>query len=195
MNGVIASATQIKAYMFQYTEQGSQRMLSSISISSNQKTVATGDRLEIGRGGISSADAIKVLTDRVLEKIRATVEEARNALGIPSASQLDTSADATASRIFDFAMGFFDAYREKHPELDDDEAKQKFVDLVGGAIQQGIQEARDILSGIAPISDPINQKIDAIAASLNDRFNQFLNNAGPESGLGNGVPTGSIMTN
>jgi len=195
MNGVIASATQIKAYMFQYTEQGSQRMLSSISISSKQKSVATGDRLEIGRGGISSADAIKVLTDRVLEKIRATVEETRNALGIPSASQLDTSADATASRIFDFAMGFFDAYREKHPELDDDEAKQKFVDLVGGAIQQGIQEARDILSGIAPISDPINQKIDAIAASLNDRFNQFLNNTGPESALGNGVPTGSIMTN
>jgi hypothetical protein len=197
MNTMIASATQVRAYMFQQTQYRSQNAQTSARnvMTETSVSVMTIDRIEIGTSGdISTADALKVVTERVLAQMRAAIGETRQSLGheyVP----MDTSAEATAARIFNFAINFFDSYSSQHPELDESQAKEQFVDLIGGAVKQGIQEARDILSGIAPISDPISDKIDVIAALLDEKFSQFLQDTVPESALGNGIPTRSLMTN
>ena len=151
------------------------------------------DRLDIGSGGISVGDAIKVITDRVLARIKEAVDEAKAVLGI-SPGPFDTSPEATADRIFNFAAGFFDAYRIQHPELDNETARESFVDLVWGAVQQGIQEARDILAAIAPIDESVSAGIDKIAEILENRFTQFLEGSDPESALGIVAPAWSAMT-
>jgi len=179
------SSMQVQSYTFQqkpYTP----------SPSHSTETKST-DRLDIGSGEITIGSAFRVVTDRVLAQIRATVDEARAMLGV-SPGPLDTSAEATADRIFNFAVGFSEAYRSQHPELDDETARESFVDLVWGAVQQGIQEARDILTAIAPISESVNAGIDKIAQILENRFTQFLGHNVPESALGTVVPAWSPMT-
>jgi len=176
---------QVQSYTFQQKAYTPSRPGST-------KTKST-DRLDIGSEKITVGSAFRVLTDRVLAQIKAAVDEARAVLGV-SPGLLDTSPEATADRIFNFAVGFFEAYRSQHPELDDETARESFVDLVGGAVQQGIQEARDILTAIAPISESVNAGIDKIAQILENRFTQFLERSVPESALGTVAPTWSPMT-
>lgn len=192
MNQTIYSSVHVSKYIYQQTQQRSQNVRPPVQTAAGTKSFRTADKIDIGGRKISTADAQKVFTERILERIRTVVGDAKEALGQHHTS-MDMSAEATASRIFDFATGFFDTYRSNHPELDENEAKKQFVDLVGGAVQQGIHEARDILSAIAPIDDSTNEKIDMIAAILDDRFSQFLENPVPESALGNAVPAWSPM--
>ena len=151
------------------------------------------DRLDIGSGGISADDATKVITDRVLARIKEAVGEAKAMFGI-SSGPLDTSPEATADRIFNFAVGFYDAFCIQHPELDDETSRESFVDLVWGAVQQGIQESRDILAVIAPIDEPVSADIDKIARILENKFTQFLESNSPESASGIVAPAWSAMT-
>jgi len=169
-----------------------QQSLYTPQLSGNTETKSP-DRLDIGSDGISIGDATKVVTDRVLARIKEAVDEAKAMLGI-SPGPLDTSPEATADRIFNFAAGFFQAYRIQHPELDDETSRESFVDLVWGAVQQGIQEARDILTAIAPIDESVNDSIDTIAQILENRFTQFLESSDPESASGIVAPSWSMMT-
>ncbi len=179
------TSMQVQSYNFQQN-------LYMPKLSGNTETRFP-DRLDMGSEGILVGDAIKVITDRVLARIKEAVDEAKAVLGV-SPGPLDTSPEATAERIFNFAVGFFQAYRNQHPELDDDTARESFVDLVWGAVQQGIQEARGILTAIAPIDESVSAGIDRIAQILENRFTQFLESSDPESASGTVAPAWSFMT-
>jgi len=187
MNEIAVTSMHLNAYISQHRFHTSWREPEAGT------PVRSPDRLELGWDGITAGDALKVVTERVLARIEAAVDEARQILGV-GPGPLDTSPEATADRIFNFAIGFFDAYRIEHPELDDDQAREGFVSLVRGAVRQGIQDARGILTGIAPISDSVNADIDRVAHILDDRFAQFLDGNVSESALGNVVPPRSLMT-
>ncbi len=47
-------------------------------------------------------------------------------------SDIDFSPEATAERILSFSTQFFSAYQGQHPEMDEQEAKRSFVELIGG---------------------------------------------------------------
>ena len=169
-----------------------QQNLYTAQLSGNTETRSP-DRLDIGSDGITVGSAFKVVTDRVLARIKAAVDEARAVLGVGS-GPFDASPEATADRIFNFAVGFFGAYRSQHPELDGETGRESFVDLVWGAVQQGIREARGILTAIAPIDESVNAGIDKIAQILENRFTQFLERSDPESASGIVAPSWSAMT-
>jgi len=187
MNQIAVTTMHMSAYISQ------QHFRISWREPSGGTQVKSPDRLEIGWEGITTGDALKVVTERVLAQLKAAVDEMREILGV-GAGPLDTSPEATAERIFNFAMGLFDAYRGQHPELDDETAREGFVRLVRAAVRDGIQDARDILTGIAPISDSVNASIDRVAQILENRFTQFLTGNVSESALGNVAPTWSSMT-
>jgi len=187
MDQIRVSSMQVQSYLFQQNLYVASRVLPASG------EMRSPDRVDIGSDGITPGGAFKVVTERVLSKIQAVVEEARELLGVGPAP-IDTSPEATADRIFNFATGFFETYLAQHPELDDQTARESFVDLVWGAVQQGIQEARDILTAIAPINDSVDAGIDRIAQILEERFIQFLQGTDPESATGIGVPDWSAMT-
>jgi hypothetical protein len=136
--------------------------------------VFSGDRIEIGFSKVSVEDTIRVVTEKSLEKLLSVVNDARAELGIPEGAIIDTSPEATAGRIVDFALGAFSRFQDNHPELQGEEARQAFSDFIGEAIQQGIQEARDILSALNALDEGTNTLIDNISQIIQDRLDLFV---------------------
>jgi hypothetical protein len=111
---------------------------------------------------VTIEDANKILKDRLAEKINAAFEQAGVDIDIREIEQqnLDTSPEATARRIVDFATGFLGAYAKNHADEDEKGQLEGFMSLIGDAIDQGFSDARDILQGIADISGSISDNID-----------------------------------
>ena len=125
----------------------------------------------------SAAEAINIVVERAMERLRQVVSDARAELGIPEDATLDTSPEATAQRIVDFALGFFDQYVENHPELSGDDARQEFSIFIGAAIQQGIQEAQGILGALDALNPEVESLIGAIESIVQERLDAFAANA------------------
>ncbi|MEK7793644.1 MAG: DUF5610 domain-containing protein [Candidatus Hydrogenedentota bacterium] len=134
------------------------------------------DSALFGSHGLGIGDSSNMVLERAYQHLRAVVGDARAELGIPEDAVIDTSAEATANRIADFALGFFEKFKENHSDLSEEDAKQQFVDLIGGAIQQGIQEARGILAALDSLNPGVNTNIDSIWEVIHQRLNNFLAN-------------------
>jgi hypothetical protein len=73
---------------------------------------------------------------------------------------LDVSPEATAGRIVSFSTGLFSLYQKQHPELDELQQVEKFIDIIGGGINTGFTEAKDILDGLGVLEGEIAENID-----------------------------------
>jgi len=138
------------------------------------------DFVSFSSNTISDADSQAIVLNRAFEKLRAVVAEARAALGIPEGQEVDTSPEATANRIADFALNFFAQYAENNGLGDDEEGRAQFAKFIGDAINQGIDEARGILTALSALDDNTSSSIDQIAELVQQRLDDFIAN-----GLGN----------
>ena len=148
----------------------------STVFSEGGKSPLAHDVLQLGSSPLSNGDSMRVVLERAMEKLRAVVGDARAELGIPEGAALDTSAEATAGRIADFALGAFEAFKRNHGDLGEDEARQEFVAFIGAAINQGISEARGILEALSALNPEVGSKIDTISAFIQQRLDDFLAN-------------------
>ncbi|HEO70863.1 MAG TPA: hypothetical protein ENN80_06320 [Candidatus Hydrogenedentes bacterium] len=173
------------------------RYMSAQATEGQEKAAGLGDILDIGgKGPLSREEAMAMVLERTFAKLRAAagldsedgvgegalaklrgvVNQARAALGIPEGVMLDTSPEATAGRIADFALGAFDKWLERHPGLAEDEAREQFALFIGGAISQGIEEARGILSALQALTPQVNQDIDTTWGIIQERLQNFVHN-------------------
>jgi hypothetical protein len=162
------------------TNSNAQYQFSQVSArqSQNSATALVRDKLDLGQSGpLSTKDAINLVTERSINKLLSVVNEARAELGIPEGTAFDISPEATAGRIADFALGFFDAYRERYADLEDDEARQQFANFIGKAIGQGIDEARGILGALQALNPDVDNKIETIADLIQQRLDKFVTGA------------------
>jgi len=83
-----------------------------------------------------------------------------NAIENAYESGLDVSPKATADRILNFSIGLFSLYQQQHPELSEQEQAEKFSEIIGGGIDTGFSEARDILNGLGVLEGEIADNID-----------------------------------
>lgn len=135
------------------------------------------DVLSLGRGEKPGpADSMKIVEERAYQKLRAVVEDARKQLGLEEGATLDTSPEATADRIADFALNFFGKYAEKHGLENNEEGRQAFVDFIGKAVSQGIDEARGILGALNALNPDITKNIDSTFELIQKRFGDFVKN-------------------
>lgn len=139
-----------------------------------QQASVTGDSVLFGATGVSREQAFSIVLERSYERLRGVVGIAREELGIPEGQVLDTSPEATGNRIADFALNFFGNFAENRPELEGQEVKQAFVDFIGAAIDQGIEEARDILGALSALNPEIDSAIDVIGDLIRQRLDAFL---------------------
>lgn len=72
----------------------------------------------------------------------------------------DFTPRAVADRIVSLSTSFFDEYRDLYPKKDMDAALQSFVRLIGGGIDKGFDEARDILDGLGALKGNVAENID-----------------------------------
>ncbi len=151
--------------------------LDTRSLQSRSPFKAGNDSVHFGARPPSAAEASGIIVERAMERLRQVVNDARAELGIPEGAMLDTSPEATAQRIVDFALGFFDQYFENHRELSEDDAREEFATFIGAAIQQGIQEAQDILGVLNAFNPDVESLIGTIESIVQERLDAFAANA------------------
>lgn len=59
----------------------------------------------------------------------------------------------TASRIAEFSLGFFDAFKGNNPNLSEEEQVEQFAGLISGAIQRGFDDAEQVLGDLVEMED------------------------------------------
>ena len=72
----------------------------------------------------------------------------------------DTSPQATADRIVAFATNFYGNYRERNKDLTEEQAMDDFMKKIGSGIDQGFEEAKDILKGLQQLEGKVASDID-----------------------------------
>ena len=97
-----------------------------------------------------------------------------NAIQNAYESGLDVSPEATADRIVSMSTAFFSSFHEQHPELSEQEAVQKFADIIGGGIEKGFAEAREILEGLKVLEGDIASNIDKTYDLVQDGLKAFV---------------------
>lgn len=75
-------------------------------------------------------------------------------------SGLDVSPEAVADRIVAMTTGMFSHYLDSHPELSEEAALERFMNLIGEGISQGFEEAREILDSLNVLEGDIASNID-----------------------------------
>lgn len=97
--------------------------------------------------------------------LEAINEELAPALGETAvqdiaSSDVDYSPEATAGRIVDFATQFFGVYQQQNSDMAYEDQLSGFMDVIGGAIDKGFGEARDILDKLQVLSGDIASTVD-----------------------------------
>lgn len=89
-------------------------------------------------------------------------------------SGIDFSPEATAERIVSFSTQLLGSYREQHPEMEEEELLTSFTEIIGGGIDQGFSEAKDILGGLKVLEGDIADSIDKTYALVQAGLKSFV---------------------
>ena len=142
-------------------------------LQSEQKT----DTVSFGSSGsITSKQANGMVYERAMQQLRMVVNNAKAELGITDDSNYDTSTDATANRIADFALGAYSKWAKNNGVADDEAGRKQFSDFIGKAIYKGIDEAKGILSSLSALNGEVTSNIDKITDTINKRLEDFVKN-------------------
>lgn len=131
---------------------------------------------------ISAGDnSMALLLKSAIENINEALEPymGENAIEKGVESGIDVSPEATADRIVSLTTAFFPAYQEQHPEMSQEDALNSFIDIIGGGIEQGFNEARDILGSLNVLEGSIAENIDKTFELVQQGLQKFI-----EQGLG-----------
>lgn len=91
--------------------------------------------------------------------------------GIESLNPQEYTPDATAQRITDSIAGLFPAFREQHADLSDEEAVEEFMRLASSGVQQGYDEAFEILDGLGAFQiDGVKETIEKTLSAIKDKL-------------------------
>ena len=99
-----------------------------------------------------------------------------NAIQAAADSGMDFSPQATADRIVSMSTAFFGKYAENHPEKDLETALKDFTDLIGGGIDKGFAEARQILDGLKVLDGDIASNVDKTYELVQSGLKSFMEN-------------------
>jgi hypothetical protein len=131
----------------------------AVKAESNARLLASALDSTISVGNNQQALVLKTAIEGINEALQETLGD--NAIQNTVDSGLDVSPEATAERIVSLSTAFFGAYQDANPDLSQEEALTAFIDVIGGGIQQGFTEARDILEGLSVLEGDIATNIDS----------------------------------
>ncbi|MEO7496270.1 MAG: DUF5610 domain-containing protein [Massilia sp.] len=140
----------------------------------NTSIVQASLSVAIGAGNEPLALLYKSAITGINEALRADFGDD----ALQAAAGQDQSPEATAGRIVSMSTAFYGAWREQHPDGDEDAARQQFVDLVRGGAERGFGEARDILQGLKVLEGDVASNIDKTYTLMQQGFDKFA--AGPQ---------------
>jgi len=85
------------------------------------------------------------------------------------------SPENTAQRIVDGSTAFFSSYQTAHPELQGDALVNGFLDVIGGGIKQGFEQAKGILGEMKVLEGDIKSNVDLTYQKVLEGLEAFKN--------------------
>lgn len=82
----------------------------------------------------------------------------------------------TAQRIVSGATAFLGGFQKANPELEGEALMERYMEVVGGGLTQGFNEARDILGDLKVLKDDIAKNIDSTYDLVQNGMQAFKNN-------------------
>jgi hypothetical protein len=149
----------------------------------NSAIVQSSMNVAISSGNEPLALLYKAAINGINEELRPTLGE--DAIQTAAGSQ-DNSAEATAARIVGMSTAFYDAYRQQNNLEDNDESREKFVEVIRGGFEKGFKEAQQVLEGLKVLKGDIAAGIDKTFELVMKGFDDFA--AGPLSQPGAPMP-------
>ncbi len=131
--------------------------------------------LDVSMG--SKNDPMRLVYKAALEGINEALEPTMG----PDAAQkiqdsgIDVSPQATADRIISFSTAFFSQYQEQNQDMELEEQVDSFLSLIGGGVDQGFTEAREILDGFGVLEGKVKEDIDKTYELVFEGYENFRN--------------------
>ncbi len=152
----------------------------------NRSILEAQQRISLNAGNEPMALLLRSAIDAINEELAPTLGE--KAIERSQASGLDVSPEATAERIVRLTTAMFSRYQEVHPNdaliahVDD------FLGLIGGGIDKGFAEAREILDGLGVLEGDIAANIDRTYALVQEGLASFRQQFAEPGVAGNSEP-------
>jgi hypothetical protein len=136
----------------------------------NSSILAAQEKVSIDSGNKSMTLLYKAAIEAINKELSPSSGD--NVIQKNADSNVDYSPEATAERIVSFATQFFPLHQERNKGMDLDEQLESFMGIIGGAIDQGFNEAKDILKGLqvlkGDIETGVNSTYDLVQKGLQD---------------------------
>ena len=150
-----------------------------------QQSISTVNKKKLNASILESAlEFNKTIADQpqslLLKTALQGINEALKAMGVENSveetydSAIDFSPEATAERIVSFSTQFLGSYREQHPEMDEEQSLNAFVDVISQGIDQGFSEARDLLGNMDVLEGDIAKDIANTYQFVQDGLQDFI---------------------
>lgn len=116
-----------------------------------------------GEGAPKNANALKILFQETIDKINEVLTpdlgpEVISAEKLAEQGGIDYwSPENTANRIVQGTVGFFEAYKSANPTLEGEALLDKFLGVIGGGIEDGFEDATNILKGFGVYEGSIKE--------------------------------------
>lgn len=180
VNGVSSSNASAVAQANKTTENNEtseEKKLSGYDASrmNKQKLNATIMENQLKLSTADDDNSMKLLYKTALEGINSELEAefGPNAAEKIKQSGVDTSPQATADRIVGFATAFYQKYSEQNPDMPEEERLDKFLALVGGGVDKGFGDAREVLDGLGVLNGKVAEDIDSTYSLIQEGFAKF----------------------
>lgn len=93
--------------------------------------------------------------------------------GLKAVEPDEYTPEAVAQRIVSVSTAFFEAYKGRHTDMSEAEALDNFMEIIEGAIAQGIGEAKEILDGMKILEGDVSSDIEKTYALIKKGLQEF----------------------
>lgn len=139
---------------------------------SNAAILHASQQVSLSTGNESLALIYTAAIDAINELLAPDLGE--NALQRGIDEGLDVSPEATADRIVSLTTALFGRYQDSNPQLSFEDQVNRFVEVISGGIEQGFNEARDILDGLSVLEGDIADNIDRTFELVQQGLQEFV---------------------
>jgi hypothetical protein len=140
----------------------------------NRTILQANYNVSIGAKDDSTAVLFKTAIDAINKELEPTL--GKNAAQKAFDDGIDFSPQAVADRIVGFATSFFSLYQQQHADDPLEDQLTNFLDVVGGGVDKGFGEAKDILTGLDVFNGEVEKNANQTYDLIFEGFSKFKDN-------------------
>lgn len=144
----------------------------------NQAILAAQQEVNLSSANEPMVLLYRAAIDAINEELAPSMGD--NAIQNAYDNNVDTSPEATADRIVSFATQFFSIHQQQNSSMDFNEQLDSFMSIIGGAIDQGFTEAKDILDGLNVLKGDIASGVDKTYSLVQEGLQAFRDSFNPK---------------